>query len=239
MKFAIIAAGEGSRLVQEGIPVAKPLVSLGGQPMIGRLIDIFLRCDAEEISIIINEEMTQVREYLEGLHLPVPLHIVVKTTLSSMHSFYEVSRHWGDGQFVLTTVDTIFREEAFRAYVEAFSKSQADGCMGVTNYIDDEKPLYVSVTPTLRILGFHDTPARGAAAEHPYVSAGIYGLNGKALAILRSCVASGKSRMRNFQRALIEAGLFLQAFPLGKVIDVDHASDIPKALSLITHSGDC
>ena len=58
MNYAIIAAGEGSRLVQEGVAVPKPLVDLDGLPMIRRLIDIFLTCDAEELSIIVNEQMT-------------------------------------------------------------------------------------------------------------------------------------------------------------------------------------
>ena len=35
--------------------------------------------------------------------------------------------------------------------------------------------------------------------------------------------------MRNFQRALLWAGLRLKAFPMGKVMDVDHISDIKKA----------
>ena len=67
MNYAIIAAGEGSRLAQEGVAKPKPLVELSGEPMIGRLISIFLRCNAESISIIVNEYMTEVREYLESL----------------------------------------------------------------------------------------------------------------------------------------------------------------------------
>ena len=53
MKFAIIAAGEGSRLAQEGIQQPKPLVPLNGMAMIDRLIDIFMRNDATSIAIII------------------------------------------------------------------------------------------------------------------------------------------------------------------------------------------
>lgn len=36
MKFAIIAAGEGSRLAAEGITLPKPLVEVGGEPLIDR-----------------------------------------------------------------------------------------------------------------------------------------------------------------------------------------------------------
>ena len=86
MNYAIIAAGEGSRLAQEGIAKPKPLVELQGEPMIGRLINIMLRCNAESISIIVNEHMTEVREYLQALELPVPLNLVVKTTPSSTRS---------------------------------------------------------------------------------------------------------------------------------------------------------
>ncbi|MFV0330527.1 MAG: NTP transferase domain-containing protein, partial [Dysgonomonas sp.] len=60
MNYAIIAAGEGSRLAQEGVTLPKPLVKLNGTEMIRRLIDIFLKNDATSISIIVNEEMVQV-----------------------------------------------------------------------------------------------------------------------------------------------------------------------------------
>ena len=92
MNYAIIAAGEGSRLAQEGVAKPKPLVDINGEPMIGRLIHLFTRCNAESISVIVNEEMHEVREYLESLKLDVPFRLVVKSSPSSMHSFYELSR---------------------------------------------------------------------------------------------------------------------------------------------------
>lgn len=232
MNYAIIAAGEGSRLQQEGVATPKPLVSLNGTPMIKRLIDIFLRCAAESLSVIVNEQMTQVREYLEKLapELPVPFNLVVKSTPSSMHSFYEVSRMFSKGKYILTTVDTIFREEDFRAYAEAFAASDdADGYMAVTSFIDDEKPLYIDVDPAMRITAFCDKPFEGVK----YISGGVYGLNEKALGVLKDCIDGGVERMRNFQRALIAAGLDLRAWPFGKIIDVDHQHDIATAEEFI------
>lgn len=227
MNYAIIAAGEGSRLQQEGVALPKPLVRLNGVPMIKRLIDIFMDCEPESLSIIVNEQMTQVREYLESLTLPVPFKLVVKSTPSSMHSFYEVSRHFGhQGKFCLTTVDTIFRPEEFKKYIKAFSAdTEADGYMAVTSFIDDEKPLYIDVDAQDRITAFRDQPWPGVK----YISGGIYGLTPPALDVLRKCIDSGMARMRNYQRALVEAGLDLQAFPFHKIIDVDHAGDIATA----------
>ena len=120
MNYAIIAAGEGSRLAQEGVALPKPLVRLNGEPMLQRLINIFLRCKAQSISLIINERMTEVREFVDTLDLPVPLNVVVKSTPSSMHSFWELSRVLPEGKFCLTTVDTIFREADFARYIDAF-----------------------------------------------------------------------------------------------------------------------
>lgn len=230
MNYAIIAAGEGSRLVSEGVAFPKPLVPLNGVPMIGRLIDIFMHTEPESLSVIVNEQMTQVREYLESLTLPVPLNLVVKSTPSSMHSFFEVSRVIPKGKFCLTTVDTIFRADDFYRYIKAFiADDKADGYMAVTPFIDDEKPLYVATDAGMKITGFLDRPEPGVK----YVSGGIYGLTSPAVGVLAGCMERGVSRMRNYQRSLVEAGLDLKAFAIDKIIDVDHAGDIATAESFI------
>ncbi len=226
MKYAVIAAGEGSRLVEEGIIEPKPLVRINGETMIDRLLRIFLENNAESISIIVNNEMTVVQKYVQGLKLAVPVNIVVKSTPSSMHSFYELTPYLKGGKFVLTTVDTMFREEEFAEYVSEFDKStDIDALMAVTDYIDDEKPLYVETDGNLDIIGFKDVVYSGAR----YISGGIYGLSDNALDILRDSMMEGVSRMRNYQRRLVENGLKLKAYPFSKIIDVDHAGDIEKA----------
>ncbi len=235
MHYGIIAAGEGSRLAQEGVERPKPLVLLNGVPMIERLIRLFIDCEAESISIIVNQQMTEVQDFLRqlALTLPVPLNLVVKSTPSSMHSFYELSTLMrGKGRFILTTVDTIFREPDFRRYVESYSAAPADvdGMMAMTDFIDDEKPLYIDVDSEMNIIAFRDAPS----GNDRYISGGIYGLSEPAIDVLEDCLRQGVSRMRNYQRALVAAGLCLKGFPLGKIIDVDHAADIATAESFIT-----
>jgi hypothetical protein len=44
---------------------------------------------------------------------------------------------------------------------------------------------------------------------------------------------NGVSRMRNYQRALVDAGLKLKAYPFKKIVDVDHAGDIDTAKQFI------
>ena len=155
MHYAIIAAGEGSRLAQEGVARPKPLVELNGEPMILRLINIFTRCNAQSISIIINDFMPEVKDFVKSLQLDVPLNLVIKSTPSSMHSFWELSKVMAPGKFCLTTVDTIFREEDFARYIHAFEADTShDGMWAVTPFIEDEKPLYVDVDSKMNIGDF-------------------------------------------------------------------------------------
>jgi len=97
--------------------------------------------------------------------------------------------------------------------------------MAVTDYIDDEKPLYISTDGALNITGFHDA----ATSECRYISGGIYCLTPTAIRTLNACMDKGMSRMRNFQRQLVADGLKLKAYPFKKILDVDHAGDIVKA----------
>lgn len=196
--------------------------------MLGRLLRVFLNNNADSVCIIINEEMTEVRSFLEQQQLPVPLHIVVKSTPDSFHSFYELMPYLrGEGKFCLTTVDPVFRESEFADYIRAFGEDENDDAlMAVTDYIDDERPLYVRTRPDdLRITGYAGEPYDGCR----YISGGIYCMNQTALSLLPAAMEDGVSRMRGFQQYLVDAGLRVQAYPFSKVIDIDHAADVEKA----------
>lgn len=231
MKFAVIAAGEGARLVEEGVALPKPLVLLNGEPMLDRLLRIFFDNDAEEVAIIVNERHPQTAAHVRSLMAEHPhrrLHLIVKNTPSSMHSFAELSPYLENAPFCLTTVDTVFREKDFRDYISAFKASLAEGCdgmMGVTDFIDDEKPLYIHTDEEMNIRGFYDRPHSCCR----FISGGVYALTPRALRTLSRCMAEGQSRMRNFQRGLVADGLKLKAHLFSKILDVDHVTDIEKA----------
>lgn len=228
MKYAILAAGEGSRLHKEGVEEPKPLVKIGGEYLVDRLCRIFRQNGANEIAVVCNDRTPQVYGHLKTLS---PLHVHVESTPSSMHSLFALSR-WlkSEDPFLVTTVDTIFDEVELGRYIMSFQLAVAEGydaMMVVTDYIDDEKPLYVDVADDFTIRGFFDTA--DYPADKRYVSGGIYGLTPQTLEVLERCIRDGECRMRNFQRALVAEGLRLKAYPFTKVLDIDHKGDIRKA----------
>ena len=226
MEFAILAAGEGSRLKKGGISGSKPMAMLNGVSLIERLMRIFLNNGAEKLHVIVNEASPDVEAFLGSLQLQVPLLIVKQNTPSSLHSFYALMPNIQSDAFCLTTVDTVFEEEEFLRYIQAFqADSSLDGLMAVTSFVDDESPLWVEADSELKIVGFKDNRSAGAG----YVSGGIYCLRKSVLPTVTKAVGSGVQRMRNFQRLMLDEGLRLKAYPFSKIIDIDRKEDLELA----------
>ena len=137
MIYGIIAGGEGSRLAAEGVKEPKPLVKVGGESLLDRLVRVFWNNDAEGIVVAFRKSMTDVAvqlSYLQGCADCDGLAPVICTgveTPSSMHSLAAIIDRLAEGPFCVTTVDTVFREDAFRRYVKAFKEcvesGEADG----------------------------------------------------------------------------------------------------------------
>ncbi len=223
MNFGLIAAGEGSRLKAEGWKKSKGLAELNGEPLIKRFLDLANDFKAEKICIIVNEESPELLEYINSYQSESPILIQVKSTPSSLHSFYEISQFSQTESILLFTIDTVFDRKEFEKFYLKIETTQHDGVWGVTNYVDDEKPLYVSMDESGVITGFHDE------GEYDCVTGGFYYMKPTLHKHLKTAVDGGMSRMRNFQRFLIEMNHNILGYRFSKIVDVDHISDIKKA----------
>lgn len=232
MNFAIIAAGNGERLAREGLAVPKPMAEIRpGLTMLRRLLNIFTDCGAMCIRVIVNAHTPHLKEYVESLADEYPLEIVCRSTSGSLESLMELL----DGQrgrWIVTTADTVFPAPLFFSMVEQYrAKMDIDALMGLTPYIDDEKPLYATTNAEGRVTGYYDD--KPADADAVYASAGIYCLSPRALSLLGECRRRGFTRMRQYQKLLVDSGLTVDSFIYPQVIDVDHVSDLDKARQLL------
>ncbi len=226
MKAGIIAAGEGSRLSSDGISTPKPLVPVGGVPLIERLFQSFAANGISEIICIINEEAREVEKFLQK-RFALPVRVIVRSTPSSMHSLFALAPFLtGNGSFLLSTVDSVYKEEDFSDFVRHVrAHDSADGILAVTRFIDDENPLYVTMSPENRILSFKE--------RSPLVTGGLYAFSPTIFSEIDAARAAGIERLRNFLNHLIAENYRLEGFEFSKIVDVDHAGDIDVAEKLL------
>lgn len=224
MKYVILAAGLGSRFAKNGEKKPKPLVEIEGRPMIGRLIDILMKHDAEQINIVANSRMPELVEYLESLKNDgYPL--VVRPIISD-NSYYSLQQaaEGLDGTFIAMTVDTIFPQKEFAQYVsEAAAMPDTEVLMGLTRFIDDESPLYARMGADGTVIDYRY--GGEPFAECAIVSAGLYALTGKAMATVAARDGYPES-LSDFQRILAaETDIKVVPFEFSKAMDVDCLHD--------------
>jgi NDP-sugar pyrophosphorylase family protein len=225
MVFAVIAAGDGSRLKAEGISVSKPLVNLQGVPMIERLLELAIVNGASRFCCIINEQASDLKAYFREKVLPIPCQVIVRSTPSSMHSLFALAPLLKESPFCVTTADAVFRADEFQSFVaHARARKDTDGILAVTEYIDDERPLCVEMDSESRILAFHDSKA-----GLQWATGGVYYFAPSIFNVMDQALEDGVSRLRNFLRHLLVSGYRLHGYPFSKIIDVDHIRDVEAA----------
>ena len=229
MEYAILAAGQGSRLSKEGVKESKPMIRILGQPMIERLIRLLVSCGAERVHVVTNPAMDDLNEHLAYLRdtegLPVSFRPIV-----SDNSFYSLSEAACDikGKFIALTVDAIFPLDEFKDYIKAVeTMPEGMALMALTRYVDDESSLYARLADDESEViddRYGGEPFEGT----PIVSAGIYGITDKVMDIAQRDQYPASTS--DFQRILaVGNDIKVVPFVMSKAFDVDHVSDLRSA----------
>jgi NDP-sugar pyrophosphorylase family protein len=223
VKAAILAAGKGERLVRAGITIDKPLIRIGGQPLIARAIEAAASAGASAAACIVNDLSPALYHYLTSTTWPLPTKVVKKTTDNSLESLTCLAPYLRGEPFLLFTVDAVFRPSALARFLTG-ARCLGNSALGLTRFVDDEKPLYVDIGPdhAVRSVG-------GDAEASPYVTAGFYYFEPDVLDYLAQAHALGLNSLRLFFRFICEEGYPLSGVRVSKVIDVDHPEDIEAA----------
>jgi len=233
MKAGIIAAGQGDRLIQGGILVPKPLVTIGREPLIARVIRAANHVGVTSIACIVNDLNPAVAEYLRSTSWPVPLELVVKATASSMESLFSLAPLLSNGPFLLFTVDAVFEFGVLRRFLTKARRRGGDGVLAVTRFVDDEKPLWVKLDKGQRIVALGDGARPGR-----YITAGFYYFRPEIFSLIEAARARRLSALRQFLGLLLENRLSLYGIPVSKTVDVDTREDIEKANKYLVEVGE-
>lgn len=240
----ILAAGEGSRLRRDGWRISKPLVPIGGVPLIQHAIENLRAAGIRCIGVLFNEDEADcvrfVRTRFPGTgsaedeedeevgvgRRSARIDIRVKTTASSFETFRELSGALAPGRALFQTVDAWCRPEDFVRFVRDAEAAPPDATvLAVTPLVDDERPLWVRCAEGAS--GGAISEIGGASGD--FATAGIYLFSPRARDL---AVLSRAGRLRSFLAELLEQGEPMLAVSIPEVVDVDRGRDVRLAEDL-------
>jgi NDP-sugar pyrophosphorylase family protein len=226
MKAGIIAAGRGSRLVQGGIAIPKPLLPVGGQTLVGRALHEAAGAGAQRAALITTPIFPEVVAYIEEHSWPLPVHLVVWESPNSLESLFALAPYL-DSQFLLLTVDAIFAPGALHRFVDQARMAPGLGALGVTTFQEDESPLYVQIGAKGRVM------AVGQPHFSPYITAGCYYFHPEVFTWQSRARTLGLAALRQFLALLAKDGYPLVTIDVGPAVDLDRPGDISRAEELL------
>jgi NDP-sugar pyrophosphorylase family protein len=223
---AIIAAGRGARLrASGGASLPKPLVEVGGDPMLVRQTRAMLAAGAAGVLAVINHE-TETAARAANLEMPEALTIIVRDTESSMESLFTLGEALRPGHFLLATVDAILAPSEFARFAReaqaATVAGNCDGALAVVKWRGDHQPLFTRVSAAGLIEELGERPA-------PIVTAGVYWLPTAIFALVDQARTQRLGAMRAFLAMLLVNRFRLRAIEVASAIDVDEAVDLEAA----------
>ena len=223
LRGGVIAAGEGSRLRADGFRDSKPMVQVGGRPLIDHALDRFRAAGIRKVTVAINEASDDCRRWLERNAGDFDLDMIVRSTPSSYATFQLVAGRLANAPAVVTTVDSVMPVDDFRHFVRSASGfPETAVVLGVTDHVDDENPLWVTLDPSdgrIRQIGGRDGT---------HVTAGLYWLPAQRPAE----PATDFARLREYLGWLVAQRHPVYGVVLPCVFDIDRARDITAAESV-------
>jgi NDP-sugar pyrophosphorylase family protein len=212
----------------------KALTRIAGRPLIDWLLDDLERAAVADVTIIINEGSTSVRDHVASQSRGLAIGWIVETTPSSMHSFLRVvealARDGDTGPFLMSTVDTLAPAGTFASFVGCATPllAHADAVLALTARIDDEKPFRVRLADAGAQAG-----AVAALGDGSFATAGYSLVRASVLRDADAARAAGLGALREYFTRLHESGFRFAGVRMPDSIDVDRPDDVRAAEELI------
>lgn len=120
LKAVILAAGEGTRLRPLTNNLPKCLVSVAGEPLLGRMMKPLSEVGVKEVIVVTGYLTEKVEAYVKS-DAPLPSRTVFNPRFNTANNYYSLlvaQQALGDGPFLKLDGDVIFEPEVMRRVVD-------------------------------------------------------------------------------------------------------------------------
>jgi choline kinase len=229
----ILAAGSGSRLAGTGVP--KPLMAVGGVPLIAHALLHARDSGCDEAIVVLGYEQARIRAAIEALPPPLDVRFVESADPSAPNGVSLLAAEpLARPQFFLQMVDHLFGETTLPKLVEEALSHDEDGRVLVDR---DPRDLDLDDATKVRQSGSRITAIGKGLTPWDAVDAGCFVLTGAVFDALRSVPESEPRSVSSGMRQLVARGT-LGAVDLDGMawVDVDTPADLVLAEGLIKGS---
>ena len=225
----ILAAGNGQRLGALSQDLPKPLLQVGGRPLIQHALDQAVQAGCEEAVIVLGHGAAQLTRELERVVTPLRLRAVLNPDyhLPNGMSLLAAERY-AEHSFFLQMADHVFQEPVLARL--------ADPALdGAARVLVDYAPRELDLADATKVRIHHGRVTAIGKELVPYdaVDAGCFLLDGRVFAALRSLRGEGASVSAGMEQLAGAGALAPVRLDGVSWVDVDTPADWERAEALL------
>ncbi|MCH2666091.1 NTP transferase domain-containing protein [bacterium] len=214
----IPAAGMGSRLKPHTHTTPKPLLSVGGKPILGHIIDEIVGLGIRKVALIVGYRGDQIVDFAKDRYADCEIIAVRQERPEGIgHAVFQAREH-AEGQPTLI----VFGDTVFECDLTQIADMDVDGAIGVCQ-VDDPSRFGVVQLKGSHIVGVVEKPDH-YVSDQAMVGVNLIRDSDRLFACLEEMIAKGQRTRGEFQITdafgmMVDAGSHLHAFPVDNWFD--------------------
>jgi NDP-sugar pyrophosphorylase family protein len=230
-KAVILAAGRGTRMQGLTADLPKPMLPLGGRPILEHLLERLIEGRYSEALIVTGYHAESIEDYFRDYQLP--LRFVRQVQINGTATAALLARDFvGSDDFLLTFGDILTGASSYRDILDSLRREpEAEAVVGVKEVDDPYQGAAVYADAACKVTRIVEKPPRGESATR-WNSAGIYAFRPSIFQELQRTPKSprGEYELTSAVAQLIGSGKLLRLFAIeGAWRDIGRPEDLEAA----------
>jgi bifunctional UDP-N-acetylglucosamine pyrophosphorylase/glucosamine-1-phosphate N-acetyltransferase len=174
MKAVLLAAGEGVRLQPVTATRPKPLIRVGGKPILQHCLEAVKACGITEAVIVTHYMKDTIRQHFgDGEKLDLKLEYVEQAAVLGTGNAVSVAEPFVDGDFVVVYGDLLFASDVLKSVVDLYEAEKPAAVMAVVPVEKPENYGIIELADAKHVKRIVEKPAPSKAPSN-LANAGLY-----------------------------------------------------------------